>query len=138
MIPDLPIFRNDGNGQYYVVFDRATVEKIAYRFFKKGYQSNINQMHQANTVVADSVFFESWIVDRSKGKKPMKGFEDLPDGTWFLTAKINSPETWAKVKSGEYRGFSVEGLFDYKPVTSVDPEEELLNRISDIVKRVKD
>lgn len=137
MIPDMPIFRNDENGQYYVVFDADTIHKIALRFFKKGYQANINAMHQRDAVVTDSVFYESWIVNRSQGKKPMKGFEDLPDGTWFLTAKINNPDTWAKIKAGQYRGFSVEGLFEYRPVAAVDPEQALLQKIGEIVKKVK-
>lgn len=138
MIPDAPIYRNDDNGQYYVVFDAATINKIAYRFFKKGYQANINIMHQSGNVVADSVFYESWVVDRDKGKMPLAAFKDLPDGTWFLTAKINSEETWQKIKSGEYKGFSVEGLFDYTPVAAVDPEEAILKEIMKIVKKVKE
>lgn len=137
MIPDSPIYRNDDNGQYYVVFDAATINKIAYRFFKKGYQANINIMHQAGAVVADSVFYESWVVDREKGKMPLAAFKDVPDGTWFLTAKINNKETWQKIKSGEYKGFSVEGLFDYTPVAAVDPEEAVLKEIMKIVKKVK-
>ena len=137
MIPDAPIYRNDDNGQYYVVFDAATINKIAYRFFKKGYQANINIMHESGNVVADSVFYESWVVDREKGKMPLAAFKDVPDGTWFLTAKINNEETWQKIRSGEYKGFSVEGLFDYTPIAAVDPEEALLKEIMKIVKKVK-
>lgn len=142
MIPDAPIYRNDDNGQYYVVFDAATINKIAYRFFKKGYQANINIMHERGSVVADSVFFESWVVDRTKGKMPLTAFEDLPDGTWFLTAKINNPDIWAKIKSGEYKGFSVEGLFDYKPAGNIDPSEvamaKVLKDIVNILNQVED
>lgn len=137
MIPDTPIYRNDDNGQYYVVFNADTINKIAYRFFKKGYQSNINLMHEQGSVVTDSVFFESWVVDRSKGKQPLSAFKDLPDGTWFLTAKINDPVVWDKVKSGEYKGFSVEGLFDYTPIASVDPEQEVMRAISKILSKIK-
>jgi hypothetical protein len=138
MIPDSPIYRNDANGQYYVVFDADTINKIAYRFFKKGYQANINEMHKAENIVANSVFYESWVVDREKGKMPLAAFKDVPNGTWFLTAKINNDETWAKIKSGEYKGFSVEGLFDYTPVASIDPEDALLKEIMKIVRKVKD
>jgi len=137
MIPDIPIYRNDKNGEYYVLFDADTIEKIALRFFKKGYQSNINMMHKRNAVVSDSAFYESWIVNRSLGKAPLQGFEDLPDGTWFLTAKINSADTWKKIKSGEFRGFSVEGLFEYEPVAAVDPDEALLKEIKSLLDSVQ-
>lgn len=138
MIPDAPIYRNDDNGQYYVVFEPNTIKKIAYRFFKKGYQANINMMHEQGSIATNSVFYESWVVDREKGKQPLAAFKDLPDGTWFLTAKINDPAVWAKVKSGEYRGFSVEGLFDYKRVAEVNEEEELLKAIGKIISKIKD
>src|SRR3954462_8547965 len=138
MIPDAPIYRNDDNGQHYVVFEPNTIKKIAYRFFKKGYQANINMMHEQGSIATNSVFYESWVVDREKGKQPLAAFKDLPDGTWFLTAKINDPAVWAKVKSGEYRGFSVEGLFDYKRVAEVNEEEELLKAIGKIISKIKD
>ncbi|TWF38851.1 putative serine protease XkdF [Chitinophaga polysaccharea] len=138
MVPDEPIFRSDKNGKYYVVFSADTIGKIAYRFFKKGYQGNINIMHESGSVVADSVFFESWIVDREKGKQPLAGFEDMPDGTWFLTAKINNTDTWDKIKEGEYKGFSVEGLFNYKPIAEIDPEEALMLQIKELLDQVEE
>lgn len=136
MIPDTPIYRSDDNGQYYVVFEADTIRKIAYRFFKKGYQANINLMHEQGSVVTDSVFFESWVVDRAKGKQPLAAFKDLPDGTWFLTAKINDPAVWDKVKTGEYKGFSVEGLFGYTKAPSMDPMQEMLMSIKDILNKI--
>lgn len=135
MIPDAHIYRKDDKGEYYVVFSADTISKIAYRFFKKGYQGNINLQHKQGDLVADSVFFESWLVDRSKGKQPLAGFDDLPDGTWFLTAKINSPDTWEKIKSGEYKGFSVEGMFDFEPVDQPDSDESMLMRIIEIIRQ---
>ncbi|MBV7534051.1 XkdF-like putative serine protease domain-containing protein [Chitinophaga sp. sic0106] len=136
MIPDAPIYRRDESGEFYVVFDADTINKIAIRFFKKGYQANINTMHERNAIVANSVFYESWVVDREKGKMPLAAFKDVPDGTWFLTAKINNDETWQKIKSGEYRGFSVEGLFDYTPVADIDPDEAVMKEITKILKKV--
>lgn len=133
MIPDMPIYRRDDKGEYYVVFEVGTIEKIAQRFFLKGYQGNINMMHEAEAVAADSVFFESWLVDRTKGKQPLTGFDDLPDGTWFLTAKINDEGAWQKIKAGEYRGFSVEGVFDYRRAADVDPDEAILQEITRIL-----
>lgn len=134
MIPDIPIYRKDDKGEYYAVFQSETIAKIAHRFFKKGYQANINFDHVRKDLVQDSVFFESWIVDREKGKQPLKGFEDLPDGTWFLTAKINNSEAWEKIKSGEVRGFSVEGLFEFE----LQPEMTEEAALSLIMKIIED
>ncbi len=45
MLADKPIYRNDENGEYYVVFTKDTIKQIAQKFFAKGYQSNVNLMH---------------------------------------------------------------------------------------------
>lgn len=135
MVPDLPIYRREKDGEYYVVFDAQTISQIAYLFFKRGYQANINTMHEQASIVEGAVFFETWIVDREKGKSPLKGFEELPDGTWFLSAKIDNDAVWQKIKSGEYRGFSVEGMFNYKLVAEVDPETALLKAIAEILEQ---
>lgn len=35
MLADTPIYRNDSNGEYYVTFTPATIEKIAQKFLRK-------------------------------------------------------------------------------------------------------
>lgn len=136
LVPDKPIYRKDENGEYFVMLDAETIGKIAYRFFKKGHQKNINLAHSPKDLVPDSVFFESWIVDREKGKTPMTGYEDLPDGTWFMSAKINSDDTWGRIKEGEFKGFSVEGFLKLQPITKVDPEQALMEKIKTIVDQI--
>lgn len=134
MIPDMPIYRKDPDGsEYNVMFDKQTIQDIALKFFAKGYQKNANEMHDPNRPV-DVTIYQSWIADESKGIPKMKQFEDLPDGTWFLAMKINSDEQWAKVKDGTFKGFSVEGLFDMKPVKMRKTPEDLVKQIEKLLK----
>ena len=114
MLADTPIYRNDDNGEYYVVFTKDTIKKIAQRFFKKGYQSNVNLMHDQGNLTEGMTMFESWIKDDKRGIKAMKGFEDVPDGSWFGSFKVDNDEVWQMVKDGKVRGFSVEGQFNYR------------------------
>ena len=114
MLADTPIYRNDDNGEYYVVFTKETIKKIAQRFFKKGYQSNVNLMHEQGNLTDGLTMFESWIKDDKRGIKAMKGFEDVPDGSWFGSFKVDNDEGWQMVKDGKVRGFSVEGQFNYR------------------------
>jgi DNA adenine methylase len=37
------------------------------------------------------------------------GAQRIRKGSWVLAAHVNDPDTWAKIKSGEYTGFSVGG-----------------------------
>lgn len=137
MLADTPIYRNDNNGEYYVTFSPATIEAIAQKFFKKGYQSNVNLMHDGNQEVPNVTMFESWIVDPSRGISAMKGFEDAPAGSWFGSFKVDNPEVWAKIKAGDFKGFSVEGMFNYKKQEkAIQVAEEMMSKIIEILEQV--
>ena len=131
MIPDMPIYRRDETGEYYVFFDKKTIETIALKFYSKGFQQSANEMHMKP--IEGVTFFQSWIADESKGIPKMKQFEDLPDGTWFLGAKIMNDETWAKVKDGTFRGFSVEGMFDMTEIKMRKSADEIINKLREML-----
>jgi hypothetical protein len=138
MLADTPIYRNDQNGEYYVTFTKDTIEKIAQKFFKKGYQSNVNLMHDEALAVEGVTMYESFIVDSSRGVVAMKGFEDAPEGSWFGSFKVENESVWNKIKSGEFKGFSVEGIFNYKKEKQpMSVEESLWSEICSILEQVK-
>jgi hypothetical protein len=137
MLADTPIYRNDQNGEYYVTFTAPTIEKIAQKFFKKGYQSNVNLMHDEALAVEGVTMYESFIVDSSRGVMAMKGFEDAPEGSWFGSFKVENESVWNKIKSGEFKGFSVEGIFNYKKEKQpMSVEESLWSEICSILEQV--
>jgi len=108
MVSNLPIYRNDPeHGEYYVRFNSDAIKKIVHRYFKNGYTSNVNLDHTTKT---DGVYLvESFIIDERKPTP--KGFIKLPNGSWFGTMKVDNDEVWQQIKSGEFRGFSIEGIF---------------------------
>lgn len=137
MLADTPIFRSDSTyGDYYVAFSKDTILKIVQKFFKKGFQSNVNLMHDSNAQFSDITLFESFISDPTRGIMPMKGFEDAPVGSWFGSMIVDNEEAWTKVKNGEILGFSVEGLFNYKP-REVNKVESMVDAIKKILSQVK-
>lgn len=136
MLADSPIYRNDStNGEYYVVFSKDTIFKIAQKFFKKGYQANVNLMHDSEQQVSGVTMFESFISDKDRGILPMKGFEDAPDGSWFGSFKVEDDSVWQMIKEGKVKGFSVEGVFEYSKAKT--KEAQLLETIKDILLSVK-
>lgn len=116
MLADTPIYRNDSNGEYYVTFSKDTIKKIAQKFFKKGFQNNVNLMHDSGATVQGLTMFESWVTDKKRGINAMKGFEDAPDGSWFGSFKVDNEEVWQMIKDGKVKGFSVEGVFNYREI----------------------
>jgi hypothetical protein len=92
MIADLPIYRRENDEEYYVTFSAAEIKKIVQRFFKKGYQSKVNVEH---STPVDGVFmFESYIIDREKGIMPPKGYEEISNGSWFGSFKVENEKIW--------------------------------------------
>lgn len=134
MIPDMKIYRKDETGEYYVFFDKKTIETIALKFYQKGFQQNANEMHAK--AVDGVTFFQSWIADESKGIPKMKQFENLPDGTWFLGAKVNNDETWAKVKNGTFKGFSVEGMFDMTEIKMRQNADDIITKLRELLANI--
>jgi hypothetical protein len=127
MIPQQLIYRNNERfGEHYVKFSAETIRQIAIKFAKKGYQKNVNLMHDSEMQPKDVTMFESFISDSSRGVKPMEQFSDLPDGTWFGSFYVENPEVWKLVKDGNVKGFSVEGMFDYEMPES---QEEKYSRL---------
>ena len=119
MIADMPIYRNVAGKEFYVQFDAQTIEAIVQRFFEKGYQRNVNLQHNGE-IVDGVVMYESMIVDKERGMQ----FQDLPEGSWVGSFKVNNDEVWERIKSGEMKGFSVEGIFNHVKVDEL-PQEEL-------------
>ena len=138
MLADQLIYRdNEKFGEHYVKFSPDTIKDIAIKFAKRKYQSNVNLMHDPSQVVDGVTMFESFIVDKKRGVLPMAGFEDVADGSWFGSFYVENNEVWNQVKSGELRGFSVEGLFDYEePKKQLSPEEQALKKIEELLKEI--
>jgi hypothetical protein len=136
MIADLPIYRKDEEGEYYVMFTGEQIKKIVQRFFKKGYQAKVNIEHGK---AAEGVYmFESYIIDRDRGVNPPTGFEDVANGSWFGSFKVENDKLWGEVKAGTFKGFSVEGLFRYeKAGMIVQKEEQIMSQIFKILSQVE-
>jgi hypothetical protein len=131
MIADLPIYRRDDiRGEYYVVFDKESIFKIAKKWARSNQYNSVNAHHKTPIMNGVSLF-ESYIIDRVRGVMPPIGFEEVADGSWFVSYLIDNDEVWAKVKSGEFKGFSVEGVFDFPE----DQEEQLIEQMKEILSK---
>jgi hypothetical protein len=140
MLADTPIFRSDvTHGDYYVIFSKDTIFKIVQRYFKKGYQANVNIEHNQDKQIEGVYLFESFISDKERGVMPMKGFEDAPDGSWFGSMKVDNDFAWNEVKEGNIKGFSVEGIFEYykTKVEAKEQADKIFEEIKKILSKVK-
>ena len=121
LIPKKPIYRKNGEDEYYIFFSEKTVEKASQMYLQNGNQSNSTLEH--NSELQGLTLVESWIVeDKQKDKSALYNL-DVPVGTWMGSVKINNDEVWNDyVKTGKVKGFSIEGYFADKMER---PNEEL-------------
>ena len=122
MIPDKLVYREENGKPFYVGATKETIYEASQKFAKENRNLNVKATHETDSNVEDLFIFESFITDENRVQS-VKGFEDLPLGTWFMTMKINNDDVWEKVKQGEFNGFSLEALFKLKPVEPLNDAE---------------
>jgi len=123
LIPNKPIYRKDGDDEYYIYFSKDTVRKASELFFMSGNQNKATLEHQVDIEGLTAV--ESWIIEGEQDKSRLYGM-DLPVGTWMVSMKVNNDEIWNDwVKTGKVKGFSIEGYFMDKVNMSSNSLDEL-------------
>lgn len=132
MTADQPIYRRDEDGsEYYVTFPASAIEKIVKKMAKKGKNLTFNINHDDSQPAEQCYLISHFIVDSKLGVKTPDGFTPAKDGSWFGFVKVDNEEVWQKVKSGEIKGFSVEGYFNDHKLIDADRNvyEEIKNKL---------
>jgi len=153
LIPNKPIYRRNGEDEYYIYFSKDTVLKASQMYLMQGKQNNSTLEHQYQ--INGLSLVESWIVEDKVHDKSVKYGMDLPLGTWVGAVKVNNDKIWEEfVKTGRVKGFSIEGYFadkmerpkeaikDFssdKVLQEIDQEEAeyLLGQVKAIIKNDK-
>ena len=122
MIPNKEILRHSPDmGYYYVRFTQDTIRDIMYKYSKEGLFNAFGVNHAYDT--DDVVMLEVWMKESDNDKSKDYGY-DLPNGTVFVKAKIESDELFSSIKSGEINGFSIEIKADIKPTNNNEQMNE--------------
>ena len=129
LIPDKLIYRRLEGREFYISFDAETIEQLANDYLANGFQYNFTLDHKTET--NDVVVVQSWVT-----------LEDgeYPKGTWMIKAKVNNEDLWQSIKSGEFKGFSIESIVELdKSINEFDfssqmSTEELFEKIKELFK----
>lgn len=123
LIPDMDIYRNDGEHEYYISFSKESIEKMSQDFMKEYRQYEVKTDHE--DVANEVCVVESWLVsDAYKDKSNALGI-NVPEGSWMVGMKVNNIETWDRIKAGELKGFSVESLVSLEEFSKIDNNMEI-------------
>ena len=106
--PDVPDAQGD-------IYDALTIREAAHDFMSHyrsaRFGTSMGEMHK--TLSDDIEVVESWIQPNSV----MMGNTLIKAESWMLTVKVKDQVAKEKVRSGEYRGFSIGGKAKAIPLT---------------------
>ena len=115
MRADYPIYRRDTDGcEYYIVYTADTIRQMAERYLSDNRTGRVNLMHEEGSDITGVQMVQWYIKDKAAGVAPV-GFDEVADGSLFAEYHVTRAELWERIKRGDFRGFSLEGYFDFIP-----------------------
>jgi hypothetical protein len=131
LVPDKEIYRRNGDYEYNIVFSKDTVKKAAQLYLKRLKVNNATLEHE--TEVNGVSVVESWIVEDPARDKTAIYNLNAVEGAWAVVMSIQNEEVWKEVKAGTYLGLSIEGNFSDEQKLSKIKEQELIEKIKEII-----
>ena len=134
---DYPILRrNERLGDHYIIFPASSIRELAEKYLTEGRADLVDAMHDRQD--RPGVHLVQWFIkDKAAGVDPA-GFDDIADGSLFAEYKVDDDETWAAIKDGKFKGFSMEVFFTLTPENdlayvqeSVEDADGMFSRIID-------
>lgn len=140
MLADTPIYRRNGDFEFYVCYDRDTLKTMAEKMLIDGTFNNVDTQHNGKMVGGVNLL-ELYIKDAAKGLDP-NYVKNVPDGSLMGSFKVENDEIWAEIKNGTFRGFSLAGSFKLEEKQteiqhSATPtiEDEILDLINQLLNK---
>ncbi len=140
LVPNKPIYRKMEGEEFYIMFSKETIRRASELYFIHNNQQNATLEHQGN--IDGLTTIESWIVEDVEMDKSKKYGFNVPIGTWMVSMKVDNKEVWEKlVKTGEVKGFSIEGFFvpemrEKLSKVKIDGYESKLNEVKRLLQMI--
>ena len=90
LVPNKPIYRKNGDDEYYIYFSKDTIAKASQLYLKNGYQGNSTLEHASS--LEGLTLVESWLVEDEVNDKSRAYGMNVPVGTWMGSVKVDNDE----------------------------------------------
>ena len=129
MRANMPIYRRDPQlGEYFIVYTPELIRTMAEKYIAEGRANNFNLQHVDGSDVQGVQMVQYFIKDTARGIAPAE-FPDVEDGSLLGEFHVTNDEVWARCKSGELRGFSLEGYFGMEPSEGILSTEKVADDV---------
>ena len=135
LVPEKRIYRKMGDKEFNIYFSKETIAKAQELYMKNLNANNVTSEH--GKPVKGATVIESWIVENEKNDKSNIYKLNAPVGSWVIMMKIYNDEEWEQVKKGNYKGFSIEGMFqgfeELEASKQLTDDEVMVQKIKSII-----
>lgn len=133
---DMPIYRSDAMGEYFIVFSRDAIRMMAEKYIAEGRANMFNLQHEDGSEVEGVCMVQWFIKDTARGIAPAE-FPDVEDGSLFGEFHVLNDDVWEGIKRGDFRGFSLEGFFGMEPAEGILSTEKVAEDVKDYLNNLK-
>ena len=131
LVPDKEIYRVMNGKEFNIKFSKETVQRASELYMKNHHQSNVTSEHKVP--VKGCYVMESWVVEDAKNDKSNLYKLGAKGGEWVVMMKL-TPEEYAKVEEGNYKGFSIEAMFDgFEALSKEKTEQDIIEQVLKII-----
>ena len=134
LVPEKRIYRKQKGKEFNIWFSKETIAKTQELYMRNLNANNVTVEHERP--IKGATVIESWIVEDTKHDKSNLYNLNAVEGAWCIMMKIHNDEEWEKVKNGDYKGFSIEAMyqgFEQLQSKELTKEEQLLETIKSII-----
>lgn len=128
---NMPVYRRNGDYEYYVRFSPEVIKEIVERYSREGRWNAVDLQHDGQPV-GGVIMTEMFIKDSTKGISP-KGFEDVEEGSLFVTYKVEDEQLWQQIMTTDtLNGFSIEIYATPVPAVAAYSREETPDVLAEV------
>lgn len=132
LVPDKRILRVMGGKKFNIYFSKETVRLAGELYMKNLNTKNFTVEHEQKVDGISTI--ELWTVEDPKNDKSNLYGLEPKGGELVIMSKIDNDQVWNDVKSGKYKGYSIEAMFDgFEQLQSKTEEEILIEELKKII-----
>lgn len=119
--------RTIDRGEFYVHFSAKAIEDMLLGFMSNLRTTHVKATHNGE-YVDGVILLQSFLKDTERGINPA-GYDDVGDGSWFAAYKVLNDDVWDAIKTGDFKGFSIEGIYGVMPA---DDYKNMLDELDEM------
>lgn len=132
LVPEKRIYRRMGGKEFNIWFSKDTVRQAGELYMKNLNLKSFTVEHEQKVEGISTI--ELWTVEDPKNDKSNLYKLNPKGGELVVMSKIENDEVWNDIKTGKYKGYSIEAMFDgFEQLQSKTEEEQVIEELKKLI-----